>query len=443
MRVSVQNTGGLKRRITVAVPAGELEREVGERLRKIRRNARLPGFRPGKAPPKIIEAKFGRQALLDAAGELIESSYRKALGEHGLSPAGRPHIEQTKMERGSDLEYVARFEVLPKITHTDLSGCKVKKFKSEVREADIDRDIENLRKQRLSWNAVQREARDGDRVIVDFSGTVDGAPFDGGAGEKYPALLGAGALLPDFERGLRGLRGGESREITVTFSADYPNEKVRGKRAVFAVTAAAVEESSLPAVDDEFVRALGIKKDDGGDGDLQTLRDSVRGSLQRELENRTRSLLRSEVMRQLLARNNIEAPAQLVDAEMQRMIETRMRDAARHGIAFESSQLDDKTRAALTEEARQRVALGLTVHEVIKAHGLGVTRRQVSDHLRQMAAGRENRDDLVRWTMAEPQRMAAVESMLLEEKVVDALLATAKVKEKTVPFSEVMNAAAN
>src|ERR1700689_1297656 len=284
MQVSVESTGKLERRMQVQGPAERVSEEIAARLKNISRTARLNGFRPGKAPLKVIRQQFGSQIHREVIGELLQSSYAEAVTQNQLTPAGSPRIEPQSMDEGQDLKKIATFEVFPEVVLQPMETLEVEKVTAEVTESDIDAMIERLRKQQMKYAAVNRGAATGDKATIDFEGAIDGVPFAGGKGENIAIVLGEGRMLPQLEQGLIGAAAGESREIGVDFPADYRATELAGKHAVFKVDVKSVEEPVVPALDDEFCVAFGV-----AEGGVPKLREDVRANMQRELEQSLRN----------------------------------------------------------------------------------------------------------------------------------------------------------
>ncbi len=417
--------------MTVSVPADELEREVSSRLSRLAKNLKLPGFRPGKVPRKVVEARFGGQVIQEAAGELIQNTYRDALGQQGLNPATTPAIEATKLERGADLEYVASFDVFPEIARLDLKGKQVERPRIEIQDHDVERTIESVRRQRVTWDPVERPAQRDDRVVIDFEGTIDGESFEGGAASDFPAVLGSGGLVEDLDEGLVGARAGDERKVKVSFSDDYPGKKVAGKTAEFTVKIKQVAEPVLPEVDEEFARAFGVE-----DGDRDKLRAEVRENLQRELDERLRRHLHDQVMNLLLEGNEFDVPQQMVDEEAQRMAAAIMGESAKR----RSGAAPHVDTTVLVPEARRRVALGLILRDIIAKHSLVADAGRVRAKIDTMAASYEHPEAFVQWYYADQNRLAQVQSSVVEEQIVDLLVEEADCVDKEMSFEEFMNA---
>lgn len=433
MQVSVQSVGTLGRRLTVALPAEELEKAFSARLQRLSRQVKMPGFRPGKVPLKMVEAQYGASLMEEVAGDLIESSFREAITREGLRPAAGPRIERKHVKRGEQLEYTADFEVLPEIPRKDLRGVKIERPVVTVQPEDVERTLETIRKQRVSFRSVTRPAREGDRVVMDFVGKIKGEQFEGGSATGFPVVLGSQTLIDDFEKGLVGVSAGEQRTVSATFPADYRHRPLAGQTVDFEVTVKEVGEPVLPAIDQEFAKQLGV-----ADGSLDTLRREVQQNLEREAASRTRNVVRSQVIRALLEANKIELPSGLIEAEMQRLKQADA--AARGGKAARPGMGDDAWRA----RAKERVAVGLVVGEIMRARGIKADPARVRAKLEQLAQEYESPQDFIKWHYQNPERLADVESLVLEERLVDEMLSTADVSDKPVSFQELvrMDAAA-
>ena len=431
MQVSVSNTQGLEHQMSVTLPAQQIEQEVSKRLLRLRKTAKLPGFRPGKVPASVIDKRFGSDVLNEIAGEMINRSYLEALVEQKIEPATRPNIEPKAITRGADVEYIATFEVFPEVGRTDLSGLTIEKQVCELSEDDINDTIETIRKQRLIWNETESPAKEADRVTIDFNGTLDGEAFEGGEAKDYPVVIGEGMLLKDFESGMVGMKSAEKKTIDVSFPEDYPAENLAAKTVQFEITANKVEESQLPEINEEFYKSLGIE-----DGSEQTFRDQVKENMQRELKNRTQASLRDNVLKALADNNEIDLPGQLVDEEMTHIKEANRQQMLQQGIDESQINIDDQE---LRGEAEKRVKLSLLVRGVITANGLKLDKQRVDATLNEMAQTYDDKDAFVRWYTQDKQRMQQLESTALEQLVVEKLIETADVVDKDVSFKSLMN----
>ncbi len=431
MQVSVSDNAGLQRQMTVTLPAQEIEQEVSKRLSKLRKTAKLPGFRPGKIPASVIDKKFGNDVLNEIANEMINRSCIEALTEQKIEPATRPNIEPKDITRGQDIEYTATFDVFPSVEKTDLAGIDIEKQNCEISDEDIDNTIDTIRKQRLNWTESKASAKEGDRVTIDFKGTIDGEAFEGGEASDYPVVIGEGSLLEDFETGMVGLKSGETKTIDVTFPDDYPAENLAGKTAQFEISAKRIEISELPQLDEEFIKSLGIE-----DGQEHSFRDQVKENMQREVDNRIRSAIRENVFKALSENNEVDLPGQLVEDEAQLIHQANMEQMKKQGL--DESQVNIKDEE-VKEEAAKRVKLSMIVREVITANEIKLEKEMLQNKLNEMAQTYEDKDAFIRWYTQDQQRMQQLESTVLEELVVEKLLETAQVVEKTVSFSELMD----
>jgi len=428
MQVSVESTGGLGRLMTVSVPAGEVEEQVQARLRNLARNAKLPGFRPGKAPLKVIDSHYGPQVLQEVAGNLIESSLKEAFAQEQLLPAGGPEIQPKSLKRGMDLEFTASFEVYPQIRKLDLKGVEIERPVCEIGEEDIERTVESMRRQRMTYNPVERPAGEGDQVRLDFKGTIDGEPFAGGEAEDYKLVLGQGQFIEELEQGIVGAEAGERRTVTVRFPDDYHGETVAGRAVEFDVHVKEVLEPELPEVDGEFVKAFGI-----ADGDLDAFRAEIAENLERERDERISRLTRARVMEALVRENDLEVPTPLVEQEIDNMIAMNKSMLEQKGMPTDQFNPD---RERYREDARRRVAMGLILSEIVQEKGLSPDPDRVKQRIEKMAASYEQPEAFVQWYYGDRERLQQVESMVLEEQVVELLLAGADARETPLSLQE-------
>ena len=428
MQVSVESIGKLERRMQVQVPAERVSQEIAARLKNISRTARLNGFRPGKAPIKVIRQQFGSQVHREVIGELLQSSYAEAVTQKQLTPAGSPRIEPQSMDEGQDLKYVATFEVFPEVVLQPLESMQVDRVTAEVTESDIDAMIERLRKQQMKYVAADRAAAKGDKVSIDFEGAIEGHAFAGGKGENISIVLGEGRMLPDLEQGLIGATLAEKRDVSVTFPADYRATELAGKTAIFATEIKTIEEPVLPELDEEFCKSFGVTE-----GGLTKLREDVAANMRRELEQALRNRNKAAVMEKLYAANPTEVPNVLIEGQIRDMQVEAMRRAG----AKDASQAPP--REPLVEPARRRVTLGLLLNDVIRRENLIVERARVNERLDEMVAAYGDAAAMKRAYMQNAEAMRQVESLALEDQAVDWILAHAKVHEVKSTFKELMN----
>jgi trigger factor len=418
MQVSVESISKLERRMQVQVPADRVSKEIAARLQNLSRTARLKGFRPGKAPIKVIRQQFGMQVHREVIGELLQSSFAEAVSEKQLSPAGSPRIEPQSIDEGQDLKYVATFEVFPEVALQPLDSLEVERITADVTESDIDAMLQRLRKQQMKYSPASRAAATGDKVTVDFVGTVDGAEFAGGKAR----------MLPEFEQGLVGAAAGEERHINVNFPGDYRAAELAGKQAVFRVAVKSVEEPTLPELDEEFCKSFGVTE-----GGIPKLREDVAANMRRELEQKMRIRNKATVMEKLYEANPIDVPNALLESQIRDM----QIEAMRRSGAKDVSQAPP--REPLVEPARRRVALGLLFNDVIRRENLVLDPQRANERLDEMVGAYGDAAALKRAYQQNAEAMRQVESLALEDQVVDWILEHAKVRETVSSFKELMN----
>jgi len=427
MQVSVESISKLERRMQVQVPAERVSREIAARLKNISRTARLNGFRPGKAPLTVIRRQFGPQVHREVIGELLQSSFAEAVSAKQLSPAGNPRIEPQSIDEGQDLRYVATFEVFPEVALQPFDSLELERITAEVTESDVDAMIERLRKQQMSYTPVTRAAATGDKVTIDFLGTVDGVEFSGGKGENVAIVLGEGRMLAQLEQGLVGAAPGDHRDIQVDFPADYRAAELAGKAANFSTQIKSVEEAALPALDEEFCKSFGVTE-----GGVPKLREDVAANMRRELEQTLRNRNKTAVMEKIYRANPIDVPNALVEGQIRDMqVQALQRSGSKDASAA-------PPREPLVEPARRRVALGLIFNDVIRRENLVVDPERANARLDEMVGAYGDAAALKRAYQQNADAMRQVESLALEDQVVDWILAHAKVHEKVSSFKEVM-----
>lgn len=426
MQVSMESVGALGRRLKVAVPAEQIEQAFADRIRRLSQKVKLPGFRPGKVPAKVVEAHYGGQVMHEVAGDVIQETFKQALMEHGLKPVGGPQIAHNALVRGQELEYTAEFEIYPEISSQDLKGVTIERPTVHIQESDIDRTIETIRQQRRTWDPVTRAARRGDRIIVDMTGFLDGSPVEGGSAADYSVVLGEGALVNDLEAGLIGMRAIETQRISVTFPSDYRNAALAGKSAEFEVTVKEVAEPNVSELSEEFVKQLGA-----ADGKLETIRANVRTSLEREAKSRSRAVVHARALVALRDRYNFEVPRNLIDAES-----ARLKRAIQGPQA--AAELSAEVEAELRKRASRRVALGLILAEIVRARGIKADAARVRARIEALAAEYESPQEFIQWHYASPERLREIESQILEESVIEELLTSADIADKAMDFQELL-----
>ncbi len=428
MMVTVESTGTLERRMRVELPAERIEKEIESRLQRVGRTAKIKGFRPGKIPPKVVRKHYGGQIRQEVLSDLMQKSYSDAVLQEKLTPAGGPQIEPVDSESDGDFAYVATFEVLPEVTLGGLDKIKVDRPVVDIGDKDCDEMLENLRRQRADWITVERAAKDGDRVIVDFVGTIKGEPIEGGKGEEVPVELGKGQMLPDFEKGLAGTKAGDEKTIKVKFPKDYHAAELQSEKVEFSLTIHRVEEQQLPPLDDKLAEMYGVTE-----GGLERLKTDVLANMRREADDKIRNDVKEQVMDGLLKANPIDVPKSLIDQEAHSMQHEAMR---RMGVEDHSQA---PPRESFVEPAERRVRLGLLLRQYIQDNKLTVAPERVRARVEEICASYENTDEMVANYMSNPQLMQQIEPLVLEEQAVELLVKSGVEKEKKVGFSDYMN----
>lgn len=429
MQVSVESGEGLERRITVELPTDRVDTEVEARLKKLARTARMDGFRPGKVPLSVVRRRYGRQVRQEVFGDLIQSSFVEAVHQEKLFPAGEPKIEPVKDRGAEGYGYTAVFEVMPKFELGGLDSVTVRRPRVEVTEADVDKMLEKLRKQRATWSEVERPAAEGDLLRIDYKGLVDGEPFQGGEARDTPLVLGSGSMIDGFERGLVGACVGDTRSLDLKFPDEFRAEALAGKPVVFEVKVAKVSEPVLPEVDDGFAVAMGVAQ-----GGIAALRQEVLKNMEREMEQKVHALVKEQVMDGLLTANAIDVPNVLVEKEIGRLQEQARREVAASG----RQGTVNLPRALFEEQARRRVRLGLIVSKVVEENGIQVDPRRVRKVIEGHAATYEDPQEVIDWYYSNRDHLSAIESVVLEDQVVDWVLDKVQVEEDVRSFETLM-----
>ena len=417
----------------MAVPAEQIDREVEQRLRKLSRTVRMDGFRPGKVPLKILAQHYGPQVRSEVIGDAVQKAFSEVVQEQKLKVAGYPRIERKEGGDEKQLTFSATFEVYPEVKLGDLAAIRIQRPAHGVDDADVDRTIEILRKQRAGWDAVTRASQPGDRVTVDFTGRIDGNEFPGGKGTAMAVVIGEGRVLPQFESGLTGVSAAEQKSFPLVFPADYPGKDVAGNSANFEISVQKVEAPRLPGVDAEFAKSLGV-----ADGDIVKMREEVKANVEREVKKRIESEVKQKVMQALIDSAALELPKSLVEIELQRMVQQTRADLEARGVKLEKLPVNPE---ALEAQARRRVTLGLILGELVRSHELGAKPEQVRALVTEHAQTYEQPFEVVRWVYSEPQRLNEFEGLAVESNVVNWVLGHARVEDKAISFDELMEAA--
>lgn len=431
MQVSIETTTGLERRMTVGIPAEQVEAEVTKRLQQATKTVRLNGFRKGKVPLSVVKQRFGAGVRQEVLGEFMSRSFYDAVQQQDVKPAGQPSIEPKELGEGKDVEFVATFEVYPEVSLADTSGFEIEKLTAEVTEADVDNMINVLRKQQASWTEVERAAATDDRVNINYTGTKDGEEFQGGKAEGQNLVLGSNSMIPGFEEGLVGLKAGDEKVLSLTFPEDYHAEELKGAAVEFAVKVNSVSEQQLPELNAEFFSKYGVESDDG-----EQFRADVRKNMERELKNAAKSKLKTQVMDKLIAAHEVDLPKALVAGEIEALRNQMMQQ-------FGGAQANLDLKALLpdemfSEQAERRVALGLIVGEIVKAAEIKVDAARVRAMVEELASTYQDPEEVVNYYFNNRDLLASVESVVLEDQVVDHILGSAKVSETSSTYEDVI-----
>jgi trigger factor len=401
-----------------------------QRLKRMGKNVKMPGFRPGKVPFSIVKQQYGDQARHEVLSEELDRVFGQTVTDQKLRVAGYPRIEPKTSESNTHLEFTAIFETYPEFTPGDLSNSEVERPVLEVGATEVDQTLDILRKQRVSYADADRAAAKEDRVVIDFLGKKDGVPFAGGQANDYPFVLGQGMMLPDFETAVEGAKAGETKTFDLTFPADYHAADLAGQTVQFDITVKQVQAPVLPELDAEFAASMGI-----ADGDVTKMRSEIEANLKREVKRRIEGKLKDQVMEALLAANPITVPTALVDMEIQRLMQAARHDMEQRGMKIKDMPIQPEWFA---DQAKRRVALGLILAEVVKAEKLQATSEQVRAMVEETAQSYEHPEEVIRWYYAQPQRLQEVEGVAIENNVVAWVLGKAKVTDKAAVFDELM-----
>ena len=432
MSVTLETLENLERKVTLSLPWSSINAECDKRLKQTARKARIDGFRPGKAPLSMIQSMYGAGIQNDVMNELAQKVFFDTAVAEGWKIAGMPRLEGVEgQDDKENFLFSGVFEVFPEVKVGDLSGQEVEKVTASVGDAEVEKTIDILRQQRTRFNHTERAAKDGDRVIIDFAGKIDGKAFAGGSAENYAFVLGQGQMLPEFEAGVNGLKEGESKDVEVNFPEDYHGKEVAGKTAVFTITVRNVAEPVLPEVDEVFAKALGI-----ADGNIETMRAEVKKNVEREVKRRVDSQNKEAAMEALLAVSELQVPNALIDEEAARLAAEMKQNFINQGMA-DAKNLDLPL-DMFKEQAERRVKLGLILAEVVQANGLEPSKEQIDAVIADFAESYEDPQEVIDWYHADNSRLQGPTSLAVEANVTDFVLGKAKVTEKALSFDEVM-----
>ncbi len=433
MAVNVETLEKLERKITLELPVEVIQKEVESRLKRLQRQVKMDGFRPGKVPLSVVAKQYGYSVQYEVMNDKVGEAFNAAALEAQLRIAGQPRINEKEGAAEGIVAFEAVFEVFPEVKIGDLTEAEVEKVSAEVNDAAIDRTLDILRKQRRTFGqrGADEAAQDGDRVTIDFEGKIDGEPFEGGKATGFQFLVGEGQMLKEFEDAVRGMKVGESKTFPLNFPEDYHGKEVAGKQADFLVTLNKLEAAHLPEVDEAFIKSLGI-----ADGTVEALRADIKRNLEREVKFRVQGRNKAAVMDALVAKAELDLPKASVEAEVQRLVEGARADLKQRGVK-------DADKAPIPSElfqdqAERRVRLGLVVAELVNANGLHAKPEQIDAHINELAASYESPADVVRWYKSDNRRLAEVEAIVIENNVTEFVLGKAKVTDKAVSFDDLM-----
>ena len=426
MQVSVESGEGLERKLTIQIPAETVDKEVESRLSSMRSRVKIDGFRPGKVPLSVVKKQYGASVMQEVVGEVMQNTLRDAVMQESLNPAGNPTIEPTSMEPGKPLEYTATFEVYPEIELIDCAKLEVERTTADVTAADVDIMIETLVKQRTSYEVVERASKDGDQMIIDFDGSVDGVQFEGGQADGVPVVLGSSSMIPGFEEELEDKSANDEFSFNVNFPDDYHAENLKGKKATFATKVISVLEPKTPEVDDEFAKSFGIE-----DGSIEALKSDIKANMERELRNKLQEVLKKDVMDKLLEANDVQVPKALIDQEAENLQKQMMESGNLQGGMSLPKELFEG-------EAKRRVGLGLVIGEVIKKADIKPEADKVTAKIQDIAQTYEDPAEVVSHYNSNPQLKQGIEALVMEEMVVDWIVDQAKVTDAPTTFHELM-----
>ena len=429
MQVSVETIEGLKRKMTIAIPGDKVDTAVNDRLQDTARTLQLKGFRKGKVPVKVVKSKFGEGVRQEVVGELMNQGYYDALNQERLKPASQPQIEATKLQEGEDLEFIAIFEVYPEIELPEFSKITVDMLTAEITDTDVDEMVETLRKQRRTWEKIDRAAQDKDMVDIDYLGKKNGEEFEGGQMKGANLELGSGRMIAGFEQGIVGRKAGEVFTLNLEFPQQYHSEELAGQAVQFDITLNSVSEEILPEIDEEFFRSFGVEE--GGEG---AFRKEVSNNMSREMKTASRSKFKNKIMDAVIDLVDITVPEALITAEVQQMKNQAIQRMG-GGNEADPSMLPDEP---FQEQAKRRASLGLVLGEVIQEQNLRADPAKVRESVEELASTYESPDDVVNWYYGNKEQLATIESTVLEDQVFDYIIDQAKVNDKQVSYQDIM-----
>ena len=430
MEATTAQANELERRVDLSIAISDVEKEMDQRLKRMGKNMKVPGFRPGKVPFSMVKQQHGDQARHEVLSEELDRVFGETVTVQKMRVAGYPRIEPKVTESTTHLEFSAVFEVYPEIALGDTSTAEIERPVLEVSAAEIDKTLDILRKQRVSYEDTDRAAAIEDRVVIDFLGKKDGVAFQGGQAADYPFVLGQGMMLPDFEKAVEGAKIGETKTFDLAFPEDYHAKDLAGQTVQFEITVKQVQAPKLPEIDAQFAISMGI-----ADGDVAKMRTEIEANLKREVKRRIEAKLKDQVMEALIKANPITVPSSLVDMEIQRLMQAARQDMEQRGMKNNDFPIQPEW---FTDQAKRRVTLGLILAELVKTEKLQAKPEQIRAMVEETAQSYEQPEEIIRWYYAQPQRLGEVEGVAIENNVVEWVLGQAKVTDKAAVFDELM-----
>jgi trigger factor len=430
MQVSVETTSVLGRRLIIQIPVEKVEEATENRLKTVAKKAKIDGFRPGKVPQKVIQERFGESARQEALNEILQSTLYEAIMQEKLVPAGQPEVKVTKFEVGKPLEYEVDLEIYPEIKLVKLDDAEVEQYNTDIVDADVDKVIENLRKQQVKWEDVDRPAQNDDQVTIDFEGFVDDKPFEGGKASATPLVLGSNSMIPGFEEGIVGAKAGDEIDVKIKFPEKYHSKELADKDAVFKIKVNKVSEPKLPELNDEFCTLFGVKE-----GGMEELRKKLRLSMEMQVKDAVQAKNKAALLDKVLELNKIELPKALVDREIDNLYASAIERMAPN---MPADKRPDIPKDIFKDQAVRRVSLGLLMSEVVKEHELKSDPERVRELVESFSESQKDPKGFIEWYYADKKRLAQFEQVSVEEQVIAELIKSAKVKEKKISFDEVM-----
>jgi trigger factor len=427
MQVTVETTAGLERKMRVVIPSERVEVQVTEKIKQTAKQAKINGFRPGKVPLREVKRRFGAGIRQEVSSEMIQSTYGEALQKEDISPAGMPKIEEVNIEEGKDLEYTAVFEVFPEIEVSGLESIEVERLSSSIEDADLEKMIGTLREQRLVYAETDRAAAEKDQVNLDFEGFLEDEPFEGGKAEGTDLVLGSGSMIPGFEDGLTGLKADEEKDLKLTFPENYQAENLAGQEVLFKIKVNKVSEPELPELNDEFFEQFDVKE-----GGIEAFRKEVTNNMKRELDSAIKAKVKDQVMDGLSDNNEVDLPQSLIDQEVNRMRQEAVQQFG-GGAQFDPSMLPAEM---FSEQAQKRVKIGLIVSAIVDKNSLEADAETVRETIEEMAPTYQDPEEVINYYYSNEQQLSQIQNMVLEGQIVDFVLDSAKVTDKTVSYDE-------